>query len=68
MVGMLYTVAGLDPEQSLCERLYHPGVLSLQSLAAARLAHCGMSLQESGLTQKLKDFVRLRCTDKDEDS
>ncbi|XP_062513087.1 protein fem-1 homolog C-like [Corticium candelabrum] len=57
-----------DPEQSLCERLYHPGVLSLQSLAAARLAHCGMSLQESGLTQKLKDFVRLRCTDKDEDS
>lgn len=57
-----------DPDQPLCDRLYRPGVLSLQSLAAARLADIGLSLQESGLTQKLREFVRLRCTDRDDDS
>ena len=57
-----------DPNQPLCERLYRPGVLSLQSLAAARLAKCHLSLQAAGLTTKLRDFVRLRCTDRDTDS
>lgn len=60
-----------EPHQPLCERLYRPGVLSLQSLAAAQLANCHLSLQAAGLTSKLRDFVRLRSSvrsNKDTDS